>query len=157
MYSHARATALAMLFLSTLLAAGDDPKPRPAPRSASAPTQNGPRTDAEDALLALNDASRNAYRSAREQTLARCGPVVLFNGHDLVLAYGLYRSTAHIDADVYGTLKTISHIPLALHAFLDGRIREPLEINGCTTSNNIAPSSPSRPAGWATEDWALNR
>src|SRR5262249_25465741 len=61
------------------------------------------------------------------EALARCGPVVLVEGDDLVLAYGLYRSVAHVTPDAYGALKSISHIPLAIHALLDGRTGEDLD------------------------------
>jgi hypothetical protein len=124
---HAPATALAILFLSALLAPGDGAQPGPSPRLAAAPADKGRGAPADDALLALNDASRAAYGRAREEALARCGPVVLVEGDDLVLAYGLYRSTAHITSDTYRTLKSISHIPLAVHALLDSRGGEPLD------------------------------
>jgi hypothetical protein len=114
-------TALAILSVSALLASGDDAIPRAAPQATAASAQKGRGTQADDALLALNDASRAAYRRAREEALARCGPVVLVEGDDLVLVYGLYRSTAHITPETYRTLKTISHIPLAIHALVDGR------------------------------------
>jgi hypothetical protein len=49
---------------------------------------------------------------------------VLLEGDDLVLVYGLYRSAARITPEAYHTLKSISHIPLALHALLDGHVGE---------------------------------
>jgi hypothetical protein len=83
-------------------------------------------SQAGDPLAALNDASRTAYRRAREEALARSGPIVLVEGDDLVLVYGLYRSTAHVTPAVYHTLKSISHIPLAVHVLLDSRVGEAL-------------------------------
>jgi hypothetical protein len=118
---YALATALAVAFLVTVLAPGDGAQPGPAPAGAAAPPANGRQAPADDALTSLNDASRAAYRRAREEALARCGPVVLVEGDDLVLSYGLYRATAHITPETYRTLKAISHIPLALHALLDAR------------------------------------
>jgi hypothetical protein len=79
------------------------------PLATAAETRRG--NQADDALLALNDASRVAYRRARQEALARCGPAVLVEGDELVLAYGLYRSTAHVTPDLYWTLKGISHVP----------------------------------------------
>jgi hypothetical protein len=104
--------ALAIVILSIVFAPGDGGPP---------PAEKGWGAAADDPLASLNDASRAAYRRAREEALARCGPVVLLEGDDLVLVYGLYRSKAHFAPDLYHTLKTISHIPLALHALLAGR------------------------------------
>jgi hypothetical protein len=119
---HVRVAALAVVALIALFASGEDRVRSPAPHAAAANAYNyGQRIPTPDALLALNEASRAAYRRAREEALAHCGPVVLLEGDDLVLVYGLYRTTAHITPDVYHTLKSISHIPLALHALLDGR------------------------------------
>ena len=124
---HAPPTALAILILPALLTSGDGVIPGSSPRLAAAPAENGRGTQADDPLRALNDASRSAYRRGREETLARCGPVVLVEGDDLVLAYGLYRSVAHLTPDAYSALKSISHIPLAIHALLDGRVGEALD------------------------------
>jgi hypothetical protein len=124
---HAPVTALAILALSALFASGDDAPPKPAPGAPTAAANKGRAAPAEDVLLALNDASRVAYRRAREEALARCGPVVLVEGDDLVLVYGLYRSTARLAPDIYRTLKSMSHIPLAVHALLDGRSGEALD------------------------------
>jgi hypothetical protein len=120
------AIALAVPLL-TLLDSGDGAKPELAPRVAAAHEEKALAPRVDDALSPLNDASRAAYRRAREEALARCGPVVLVEGDDLALVYGLYRCTAHITPDAYGTLKSISHIPLAVHALLDGRSGEALD------------------------------
>jgi polyhydroxyalkanoate synthesis regulator phasin len=124
---HVRATALATLFLLAFVALGDDAGPRPAPQDAVPTAENGKNSQADDALLVLNNASRDAYRRAREEALARCGPIVVLEGNDLVLVYGLYRCTAHVTPDLYHTLKSISHIPLAVHALLDSRVGEFLD------------------------------
>jgi hypothetical protein len=118
---HASAAALAVPLFLTLLASGDGPKPAPAP------AEKGRDVRAEDALTSLNDASRAAYRRGRDEALARVGPVVLVEGDELVLAYGLYRSTARVTPESYRTLKAIGHIPLAVHALLDGRGDEALD------------------------------
>ena len=71
-----------------------------------------------DALLALNDASRAAYRRAKEVALARTGPVIFVEGDNLVLKHGDRRTEARFTPDVYHTLKAVSHIPLALDVML---------------------------------------
>lgn len=73
---------------------------------------------ATDPLLALNDASRSAYRRAKERALARTGPVIFVEGDNLVLKHGDRRTEARFTPDVYHTLKTVSHIPLALDVML---------------------------------------
>jgi hypothetical protein len=102
--------ASSVFFLSALFASGGGPASPAASRAADAP----------DALAALNDASRAAYRRAKDDALARCGPVVLLEGDDLVLKYGLQRVSVNATPEVYTTLKTVGHIPLALYALLEG-------------------------------------
>jgi hypothetical protein len=124
---HAAAIIFAIMSLAALSASGDDAISKSERSAAVVPADKAHEPQSGDALLALNDASRAAYRRAREEALARCGPVVLVEGDDLVLTYGLYRSSARITPDTYRTLKNISHIPLALHALLDGRSGEALD------------------------------
>src|SRR5262249_39717826 len=69
-------------------------------------------------LASLNEASRAAYKKAREEALARSGPVILVSGDNLVLRYGISRTQARVIPAVYHDLKAISHIPLALYALL---------------------------------------
>ena len=78
-------------------------------------------TESADPLTELNNHSRAAYRRAREEALARTGPVVLVESDDLVLKYGQQRLVARVIPDEYQVLKTISHVPLAVHALLAGR------------------------------------
>jgi hypothetical protein len=80
-------------------------------------------TEPADPLAELNDRSRAAYRRAREEALARTGPVVLVEGDDLVLKYGQQRLVARTIPDEYHVLKAVSHVPLAVHALLAGRGR----------------------------------
>jgi hypothetical protein len=79
-----------------------------------------PERQTSDALLSLNEASRLAYRQAKQDVLARCGPVILVEGDELALRYGIYRSHSRFTPAVYHDLKAISHIPLALYALLGG-------------------------------------
>src|SRR5437764_12172454 len=85
------------------------------------PARTKTATEPADPLTELNDHSRAAYRRAREEALARTGPVVLVEGDDLVLKYGRQRLVARTVPDEYHVLKVVSHVPLAVHALLVGR------------------------------------
>ncbi len=82
-----------------------------------------------DLLAELNSTSRAAYRSAREDALRRCGPVLLVEGDRLVLRYGAHRTEAAVVPARYHTLKAVSHVPLALYCLLapaaDGELDAP--------------------------------
>ena len=82
------------------------------PVGSSKPTAEGAP------LTTLNDASRAAYRSAREDALRRCGPVLLVEGDALVLRYGIHRSEVLVVPERYHTLKAVSHVSLALYSYL---------------------------------------
>jgi len=60
-------------------------------------------------LAAVNAAARAAYRAARERVLARSGPVVLFDGEDVVEVIRTLRP----DVQVKGTDYTPETIPEA--------------------------------------------
>jgi hypothetical protein len=82
----------------------------------AAPAAGPPR--AADPLASLNAASRAAYSRAREEALARCGPVVLLEGDHLVLRRGGARTRVRVTPALYHDLKSVSHVPLAVHALL---------------------------------------
>lgn len=85
----------------------------------AAPPPPGPEAAATaDPLLALNAASRAAYRRAKDAALARSGPVILVRGDDVVLRAGSRRDEVHFTPDEYHSLKAVSHIPLALDVTL---------------------------------------
>jgi hypothetical protein len=94
--------ALLLSLCPVLPAPADAPKPRPS----------------ADPLDELNDSSRAAYRSAREDALRRCGPVLLVEGDVMVLRYGIHRLEAPALPDRYHTLKAVSHVSLALYSWL---------------------------------------
>jgi hypothetical protein len=71
-----------------------------------------------DSLLALNDASRAAYRRAKQEALARTGPVILVEGDKLVLSSGGRRIEVRFTPDLYHALKAVAHVPLALDVML---------------------------------------
>jgi hypothetical protein len=71
-----------------------------------------------DPLLSLNNASRMFYTLAKEQALARNGPVLIVVGDNLVLKNGEKRMQAKVIPEMYHTLKTFDHVPLALDVTL---------------------------------------
>ena len=78
----------------------------------------GDPAKAAAALQSMNGAARSAYAAARERVLAGTGPVVLFDGTDLVFRYGDYRRVSKPTPALYHDLKIVSHVPLGLHALL---------------------------------------
>jgi hypothetical protein len=82
------------------------------------PGGTGARDEAGQALKALNAAALAAYGRARADLLASGGPVVLFDGENLVLRYGQVRKTAKPTPQVYHDLKAISHVALGLYGLL---------------------------------------
>ena len=58
------------------------------------------------------------YTLAKQQTLAKCGPVLIVVGDDLVLRKGEKRTQARVIPEIYHTLKTFDHIALALDVAL---------------------------------------
>jgi hypothetical protein len=70
------------------------------------------------ALRQMNEAARSAYQAARDGLLAKAGPVVLFDGDDLVFRYGSYRRASKPTPPLYHDLKTVGHAALGLHALL---------------------------------------
>jgi hypothetical protein len=73
---------------------------------------------AASALAEVNASARAAYRAARERFLARSGPVVLFDGDELIFRYGEIRQVNKITVAIYTDLKTVAHVALGLAALL---------------------------------------
>lgn len=113
-----RPPSLMLLLLVTLLAANhghsqrDEDKPD--------------RAKAAAALKSVNEEARAAYKAAREHLQNQAGPVVLFDGDDLVFRYGSYRRVTQPTPALYHDLKAIGHVALGLHALLapygDGKL-----------------------------------
>jgi hypothetical protein len=92
-------------------------RPAASPQApALAPAAKADQT--ADPLLDLNNASRVFYTLAKQQTLARSGPVMIVVGDDLVLTSGEKRTQVRIVPEVFHTLKTFDHIALALDVAL---------------------------------------
>jgi hypothetical protein len=81
-----------------------------------APLSPAQPAESANPLLEVNKAFRAAYAAARKDVLARTGPVILISGDDLVLLRDGRRTEAKVVPAIYHTLKTISHIPLAIYA-----------------------------------------
>ena len=73
---------------------------------------------AADPLLTLNNSSRLLYTLAKQNTLAKSGPVMIVVGDDLVFRHGDKRTQARVIPDIYHTLKTFDHIALAIDVTL---------------------------------------
>jgi hypothetical protein len=74
--------------------------------------------DSPDPFATLNDASRMAYRLAKDVALARTGPVIFVEGDDLVLKRGAERSKVRFIPGTYHVMKAISHVVLAIDVTL---------------------------------------
>ncbi|MFO0843640.1 MAG: hypothetical protein U0797_14795 [Gemmataceae bacterium] len=84
------------------------------------------REKAAKVLQGVNLAARAPYSAAREYLVARNGPVVLWNGDEIVLRYGSVREARQVMPAVYHDLKTVGHVVLGLDALLsphgDGKL-----------------------------------
>jgi hypothetical protein len=85
-----------------------------APRGEEVPTAAQAAAD----LKAANEIARATYRAARERVLADVGPVVLWDGDDLVFRYGNYRRVSHPTPAFFHDLKTTGHMVLGLEGLL---------------------------------------
>jgi hypothetical protein len=94
------------------------------PALPQVPDPTGKAAQTADPLLNLNNASRMFYTLAKQQTLARNGPVLIVVGDDLVLRKGEKRTQARVIPEIYHTLKTFDHIPLALDVALTAHAGE---------------------------------
>jgi hypothetical protein len=83
--------------------------------------------EAANPLLEVNKAFRAAYAAARKDVLARTGPVILVSGDELVLLRDGKRTEAKVVPPIYHTLKTVSHIPLAIYAITAPAMDVPLD------------------------------
>ena len=94
------------------------------PAVPQVPDPTGKAEQTADPLLNLNNASRMFYTLAKQQTLAKSGPVMIVVGDDLVLRKGEKRTQAKVIPEIYHTLKTFDHIPLALDIALTAHTGE---------------------------------
>jgi hypothetical protein len=101
-----------LLILSSLLLATGHGQAR-----HETPAEEMAKSAASD-LASVNATCRTVYRTARERVLARTGPVVLFDGDELVFRYGETRHASKITPDLYTDLKTVAHVALGLAALL---------------------------------------
>jgi hypothetical protein len=71
-----------------------------------------------DPLETLNNSSRMLYAQAKATALARKDPVLIVVGDDLVLRKADKRTPARVIPQIYHTLKSFAHIPMALDVAL---------------------------------------
>src|ERR1039457_6799442 len=101
-------SALVLLISALISAAGVPDQTMPAPAGTEQPP----------ALTSLNNAFRAAYADAKICVLASSGPTLIVNGDHFALLRDGRRFEANVGAPVYGPVKTIAHIPLALYVTL---------------------------------------
>lgn len=95
---------------------------------AGRPTAATTDTDAKkpDALVQLNAAFRDAYRSNRADHLKQLEPIVISEGDTLVLFHRGQRHERTYMPAIYDQLKAFCHVPLALYVMLRNATDGPL-------------------------------
>src|SRR5262245_27293593 len=95
-------------------------------------TGDGDYAQAGKSLAAVNQQARALYAGARERVVARSGPVVLYNGDELVLRYGSVRLVRPVVPVLYHDLKAVGHLVMSLDAMLgthgDGELDAQLKL-----------------------------
>jgi hypothetical protein len=76
------------------------------------------REKAAKVLEGVNLAARASYSAARDYLVSRHGPVVIWNGDEIILRYGSVRDARHVMPEVYHDLKAVGHVVLGLDALL---------------------------------------
>jgi hypothetical protein len=77
-----------------------------------------------DPLRSLNNNSQALYALAKQNALARLGPIIIVAGDDLVLRNGTQRVQVRFIPELYHTLKTFDHITLAIDVTLTAHVSE---------------------------------
>jgi hypothetical protein len=77
-----------------------------------------------DPLVTLNRSSQALYALAKQNALARLGPIIIVAGDDLVLRHGSQRVQVRFIPEFYHTLKTFDHITLAIDVTLATHVAE---------------------------------
>jgi hypothetical protein len=80
-----------------------------------------------DPLEVLNNNSRMLYAQAKAMAMARKDPVLIVVGDDLVLRKGERRTSVRVIPQIYHTLKSFAHIPMALDVALAAHGESPLD------------------------------
>lgn len=131
-------TAAVVLIACAVLTPGSVAQPPAATTVAEAPTvsvlnavapgaSSSPEAAPVDPLAELDLAFRAAYAQHRATVLAAAGPVILVSGDDLVLLNEGRRTQVRFSPAIYHTLKSYSHVPLALHVMLVVRTDQALD------------------------------
>jgi hypothetical protein len=80
-----------------------------------------------DPLVNLNNMSRMLYAQAKATALANKDPVLIVVGDDLVLRKGDKRTSARVIPEIFHTLKSIAHVPMALDVALAAHGEKPFD------------------------------
>ena len=88
---------------------------------------DGAGQEPADPLETLNNSSRMLYAQAKTMAIARKDPVLIVVGDDLVLRKGDKRTSVRVIPQIYHTLKSFAHIPMALDVALAAHGESPLD------------------------------
>jgi hypothetical protein len=84
--------------------------------------------EAADPLISMNAAFRAAYADLRSQAIKDAGPVIIQSGETMVLIRNGVRTEARATTPRYNVLKSVAHVPLALHVMLVHGADSPLDV-----------------------------
>jgi hypothetical protein len=88
------------------------------PRLAALAADSGDEKKPRDPYLTVNGAFRAAYSKTKKDLIHAADPVMLEEGGKLVLLHAGKRSEREYQSPRYDEVKTICHVPLALHVML---------------------------------------
>jgi hypothetical protein len=103
-----------LIGLALLLFAGEPAQQEAADGVAA---DAGPPRISTDPLVELNDRFHAAYAQARNELLAKQGPVIIADGDNVILLRSGQRTEVKVTA-MSDIVKPITHTPLAIHAVL---------------------------------------
>ncbi len=131
--------------------------------AATAPNGAAPTAPGKDALVALNDQFRAAYRETRAWRLSRLDPVIIVQFDDLHLIRAGQTRTETFTPPIYHQYKAIAHIPLALYVKLAPRVGRPFDkpmldwLTAYMKHVQAAGASLDGRPGWTAEQLRLHR
>ena len=94
---------------------------------ATATARRCPLGADDDSLCALNKAFRDAYAGVQTSLLQSGAPIIISRSDQVILLRGGHRLTGQTIGDLYHRLKTVAHVPLAVHVLLYPGAGRPLD------------------------------